>query len=65
MTGLAAQTAAAIKDEVEVYDTIGHVMMSYQWADQTVVKQIRDSLRSQVTIYHPFPCSPQYNAQGV
>ena len=31
-------------------DAIGHVMMSYQWADQAIVKDIRDILRAQVII---------------
>ncbi|XP_076437546.1 uncharacterized protein LOC143276783 isoform X2 [Babylonia areolata] len=32
------------KEEGEEEDTIGHVMLSYQWADQAVVKNIRDVL---------------------
>ena len=31
-------------------DAIGHVMMSYQWADQAIVKDIRDILRAEVII---------------
>ena len=31
-------------------NAIGHVMMSYQWADQAIVKDIRDILRAQVII---------------
>ena len=57
-TGPAAKAATIDADTVkaagtaekEVDDAIGHVMMSYQWADQAIVKDIRDILRAQVII---------------
>ena len=41
--------AAALEDSKKDLEKIeGHIMMSYQWANQEVVKQIRDVLRAAV-----------------